>query len=210
MIGSINPSIIQRMMMAWINIVQEGVIIRTKTTKAEMEEHLLQWNPKAYWDIGDAPFGYTPLRKELGPHCNSPMEESIINDIVTHHNNTVQKLTKQLKWKSRITQMDAVMVSNRDYSLAFNGLHNGFGKVSLQTLQCTLQGFLGKISDQTSHMVCLYHARMMKKYTKDLHLVIITENMRHECVIYKKPGNHQSDTLCIIYIIKVSKIRVPK
>jgi hypothetical protein len=58
--GFINPSSIKKSLLIRVDITSNGVVSYL-TTKSEIEDHLLQCDPLAYWASGTTPFGYSAL-----------------------------------------------------------------------------------------------------------------------------------------------------
>jgi hypothetical protein len=69
--GFINSSSIKCSALTRVDITPNEVI-SSLTTKGELEDHLLQRNPIAYWASCSTPFGHTTLERQLGDAGNSP------------------------------------------------------------------------------------------------------------------------------------------
>jgi hypothetical protein len=92
--GFINPDSIKRNSLARVDITINGYITPL-TTNHEIEDHLSQRNPQAYWDDGTTPFGHMALGRALGPTGDSPLENLIIDDSLTHSNLAFRAFTDQ-------------------------------------------------------------------------------------------------------------------
>jgi hypothetical protein len=94
--GFIDHDSIKRNAITRVNVTI-NVCISPLTTKSEIENHLLQRNPQAYWAAGSTHFGHTSLGRSLGHTGDSPLANSILYGTFTHPNLAVNAFTSQLR-----------------------------------------------------------------------------------------------------------------
>jgi hypothetical protein len=150
--GFINPSSVKRSALTWIDISITDVV-SSLTTKSELEDHLLQRNPKAYWASGSTPFGHTAPGRHLGDTGDSPLEESIIDGSFTHYNLVIRAITSNLQRQKYLPYIPPAKISERIFSREFDGLREKSSASPSGLYNAHYMCLVSKRKDNTSNQI---------------------------------------------------------
>jgi hypothetical protein len=201
--GFINPYSIKHSALTQVDITTNYVVYPL-TTKGEIEDHLLQHNPLAYWASVSTPFGHTPLGRLLGDTCDSPLAESIPDESFTRHNLVVRALTSHLQRRPIFPDIPSTNISERTFSRAFGGLREKSSVSPSGLYNAHYMCLVSKKTDSTPNPICMIHAQLMEiptthGFTPERHQV------RYDCPIFKKPGNFKSESLRLVHGIEATE-----
>jgi hypothetical protein len=156
--GFIDPDSVKRSAITIVDVTID-VRIAPLTTKIEIEDHLLQRNPQAYWASGNTPFGHTPLGLSLGPTGDSSLANSILNGTFTHPNLAIQAFTSQLRRRPHCP--DIPKATAKLFSRAFGGLLEKPTSSPSGLYNAHYMCLAAKRNDVTSNPTRKIHAQLM-------------------------------------------------
>jgi hypothetical protein len=91
--------------------------------KDDLEDHIIQRNVKQFSLAGETPFGYSPLKKELGHTGDSEMADAIHEGTLEHEalsDAAINAVVKQLQKHPALEKVLEPVVNENDFKSAFN------------------------------------------------------------------------------------------
>jgi hypothetical protein len=198
--GVINPSRIKRSTLTHVDLTSNGVV-SFLTTKSEIEDHLLQRNPLAYWASGTTPFGHSALGRLSGDTGDSPITESILDGSFSHPNLAVRAFTAQCH--HLLPDIPPVKISKLTYSRAFGGLREKSSPPPSGLYYAHYMCLVSKRVGSSSNPIRVIHSRLVEMpmthgFAPQCHQV------RYDCPIFKKQSNFKLETLQLIHGFKAT------
>jgi hypothetical protein len=198
----IYPDSIKRNALTMMDITISGHLTPL-STKNEIEDHLLLRNPQSYWAAGSTPFGHTPLGRSLGPTCDSPLSNYILDGTFAHPNLAFKAFTSQLRRRPHCPDIPIATVTEKQFSRDVGGLREKSASSPSGLYNKHYMCLASKMNDNTSNPTLKIQSQLMELpiahgFSPERHLT------RYDLEIYKKTGDYRSEKLRLVHGVEAT------